>query len=285
LYGRGAKLGRMSEPPAESSSPCHYFVDEAGDGTLFNKRKQIVIGREGCSKSFILGVLEVAEPKQLHDKLNQLRADILADPYLAKVPSLQPKRRKTAVAFHAKDDCAEVRREVFKLLMQHEMRFFAVVRDKATIAHRVHEHNKKNPTYRYHPNQLYDRCVSRLFKERLHKEESYVIQFSQRGNRSRTEALQTAIEQARGNLRLSWGIEANSPIEIMAAKPADAGGLQAVDYMLWALQRLFERGEERYWEFVAEKASLIHDVDDTRVNSYGMYYTKKNPLKKESLKR
>jgi len=25
---------------------CHYFVDEAGDGTLFNRRKQTVVGRE-----------------------------------------------------------------------------------------------------------------------------------------------------------------------------------------------------------------------------------------------
>lgn len=275
----------MSDPIPQQPCTCHYFVDEAGDGTLFNKRKQVVVGREGCSRYFILGVLEVAEPKALHDALQTLRKELQADPYLAKVPSLQPERNKTAFAFHAKDDCAEVRREVYKLLMRHEMRFFAVVREKATIVTRVQEHNKKHPAYRYHPNQLYDRSVSRLFKERLHKEESYVIQFSRRGNRARTEALQTAIEQARHNLRASWGIEASSPIEIMAAKPADAGGLQAVDYMLWALQRLYERGEERYWEFVAAKASLVHDVDDTRVNGYGVYYTKKIPLRKESLKK
>jgi hypothetical protein len=275
----------MTHPSSETSPTCHYFVDEAGDGTLFNKRKQVVVGREGCSSYFILGVLEVAQPKSLHDSLERLRADLLADPYLAKVPSLQPERNKTVVAFHAKDDCAEVRREVYKLLMQHEMRFFAVVRRKVTIVTKVQEHNKKHPHYRYHPNQLYDRCVSRLFKERLHKEESYVIQFSRRGNRARTEALKTAIEQARNNLRASWGIEATSPIEIMAAKPAEAGGLQAVDYMLWALQRLYERDEERYWEYVAAKASLVHDVDDTRANEYGVYYTKKNPLTKESLKK
>ena len=274
----------MNSPAAEPTGACHYFVDEAGDGTLFNKKKQVVVGQEGCSSHFILGVLQVDQPKVLHDALETLRAQLQADPYLTKVPSLQPERGKTALAFHAKDDCAEVRREVYKLLMQLELRFFAVVRDKATIVDKVREHNKTTPTYRYHPNQLYDRCVSRLFKERLHKEESYVIQFSRRGNRARTEALQNAIEHARNNLRASWGIEATSPIEIMAAKPADAGGLQAVDYMLWALQRLYERGEERYWEFIAAKASLVHDVDDTRVNGYGVYYTKKNPLTKDGLK-
>lgn len=275
----------MADATPSPPRTCHYFVDEAGDGTLFNKKKQIVVGQEGCSAAFILGVLEVADPNTLNDALEELRATLLADPYLAKIPSLQPAQKKTALAFHAKDDCPEVRREVYRLLMQHEVRFFAVVRDKAVIAAKVREHNKSTPTYRYHPNQLYDRCVSRLFKERLHKEESYLIQFSRRGNRARTEALQKAVEHARNNLRATWGIEATSPIEIMAAKPADAGGLQAVDYFLWALQRLYERGEERYWEFVAAKASLVHDVDDTRVNDYGVYYTKSNPLKKESLKK
>lgn len=274
----------MSDREPQLPSVCHYFVDEAGDGTLFNKRKQVVVGREGCSKYFALGALEVEDPKTLHDSLEALRAELTVDPYLSKVPSMQPERKKTALAFHAKDDCAEVRREVYKLLMQHEVKFYAVVREKQTIVDKVLEHNKKTPSYRYHPNQLYDRCVSRLFKERLHKEESYVIQFSKRGNRARTEALQSAIEQSRSNLRKSWGIEATSPIEIMAAKPADAGGLQAVDYFLWAMQRLYERGEERYWDFVASKVSLVHDVDDTRENGYGVYYTKKNPLEKEKIK-
>ncbi len=48
--------------------------------------------------------------------------------------------------------------------------------------------------------------------------------------------------------------------------------------LLWALQRLYERGEDRYWEYVSEKVSLVHDVDDTRNNEYGEYYTKRNPL-------
>lgn len=275
----------MEDTSLDRSRICHYFVDEAGDGMLFNKRKQTVVGLAGCSRYFILGAIEVFDPKALHIALESLRAELLADPYLSKIPSMQPERRKTAVAFHAKDDCAEVRREVYKLLIDQDIRFFAVVRDKATIAAKVQAHNIKKPTYRYHPNQLYDRCVSRLFKERLHKEASYSIQFSRRGNRARTLALQTAIEQARHNLRLSWGIAATSPIEIMSAKPADAGGLQAVDYLLWALQRLYERAEDRYWDYVSAKASLVHDVDDTRANDFGVYYTKKNPLKLASLKK
>ena len=62
----------------------------------------------------------------------------------------------------------------------------------------------------------------------------------------------------------------------MAAR--QAAGLQAADYFLWALQRLYERGEGRYWEYVWPSVSLVRDVDDTRRNDYGEYYSQKNPL-------
>jgi hypothetical protein len=57
-----------------------------------------------------------------------------------------------------------------------------------------------------------------------------------------------------------------------------AAGLQAVDYFLWALQRLYERAEDRYWQYVWPSVRLVHDVDDTRRKEYGEYYTQRNPL-------
>lgn len=78
-------------------------------------------------------MLEVADPHTLTSALNSLRAALLADPYFRGVPSMQPASRKTALAFHAKDDVAEVRREVCGLLMQHRMKFFAVLRDKQRV--------------------------------------------------------------------------------------------------------------------------------------------------------
>jgi hypothetical protein len=255
-----------------------YFVDEAGDPTLFNRRKQIVVGQEGCSTFFILGLLDVKSPDGLGRDLTELRQRVLADPYFKGMPSMQLNRKKTAVAFHAKDDIAEVRRDVFAVLMQHDMHFFAVVRDKRRIVQLVREHNLKQPKYRYHPNQLYDRCVSRLFKERLHKEDEYRIVFAKRGTADRTAALLKALENARNNMRKSWGIEGKAPIEVVASVPTIDPSLQAADYFLWALQRLFEKKEGRYWEFVWPKVSLVHDIDDVRRNKYGEYYSQRNPL-------
>ena len=60
--------------------------------------------------------------------------------------------------------------------------------------------------------------------------------------------------------------------------------LQAVDYRLWALQRLYERGEDRYVQLLWPSFGVVHDLDDTRSNRYGVYYTKGKPLSAAAVK-
>ena len=40
----------------------YYFVDEAGDPMLFNRKKQVIVGIEGSSAYFILGKVDVDNP-------------------------------------------------------------------------------------------------------------------------------------------------------------------------------------------------------------------------------
>jgi len=267
-----------SKPEPKSDQKRFCFVDEAGDPVLFNRRKKVIVGEEGCSTFFLVALLDVTDPDRLGRALEQRRQELLADPYFKGVPSMQPDQRKTALAFHAKDDIPEVRREVFNLLVSHDLRFFAVVRDKRRIVHLVQQHNLKQPQYRYHPNQLYDRCISRLFRDRLHADNAYRIVFARRGTSDRTAALRKALENARNNLRLKWGIQGLAPIEVVPSVPRQDPCLQAVDYFVWALQRLFERREERYWQFIWPKVSLVYDIDDLQKNEYGEYYSQRRPL-------
>ena len=64
----------------------------------------------------------------------------------------------------------------------------------------------------------------------------------------------------------------------MPATPERCPGLQVADYYLWALQRLYERREERYVALLWSSFSLVHDLDDTREAQYGVYYSKRRPL-------
>ena len=49
---------------------CHYFVDEAGDSTLFNKKGEVLLGTQGCSRYFMLGLLQVGNPETLAEEMN-----------------------------------------------------------------------------------------------------------------------------------------------------------------------------------------------------------------------
>jgi hypothetical protein len=250
----------------------HYFVDEAGDPTLFGARGKVLVGSEGCSRFFILGLADVEDPPALVADLTRLRARLIADLYFKDVPSMQPKQRKTALLFHAKDDLPEVRREVFALLQRHAIRFSAIVRDKLAILAYVRRRNDADPAYRYRPNELYDFMVRRLFRERLHKHSAYRVCFAKRGQADRTEALTQSLDVARRRFIKTQGASVEVAIEVVPAS------LQAVDYFLWAVQRTFEKHEDRFLRLLWPQCSLVVDADDIREKAYGRYYTQQRPL-------
>jgi len=272
----------MSSDNNSPTTPArrHYFVDEAGDPVLFDSRGRALPGTEGCSRHFILGVLDVADPVALASDLVQLRLQLLQDPYFKDVPSMQPERRKTALAFHAKDDLPEVRREVFRLLLTHDVQFFAVVRNKASVLEYVRQRNQHGDAYRYQPNELYDKLVARLFKDRLHLSPESDVCFAERGKSDRTAALAKALTVAQHRFATQWQRQHETTVTARQSSPPKDVALQAVDYFLWALQRYFERHESRYIELLWPKVGLVHAVDETATAPYGVYYTKKKPLPK-----
>ena len=274
-----------TEPTIEASIR-HYFVDEAGDPTLFSRRgRHALIGKPGCSRFFILGVADIPPESEVIQELTTLRDNFLSDPYFQGVPSMQSRARKTALAFHAKDDLPEVRRDVFSVIRKHpELKFHAVVKDKKAVLRYVQERNEVNKDYRYHPNELYDYLIRRLFKNMLHKDDQYQIIFAKRWTSTRTEALRKALQDARDRFSSQWGVKTDSTIEVIEKSLIQSVGLQATDYFLWALQRYYEKKEERFLTYIWPSVSLIQDIDDRRRNVYGEYYSQSNPLTLNALK-
>jgi hypothetical protein len=148
----------------------------------------------------------------------------------------------------------------------------------------VRARNERDAAYRYKPDELYDHAARRLFKERLHKHDGYSIRFAIRGNSHRTTAFQAALESARERFARERGITVASKLDVKACRPTNEPALQAVDYFLWALQRTFEKREDRYLQLLWPQCSLIVDVDDTRAAEYGAYYTRQKPLTAAALK-
>jgi hypothetical protein len=277
-------MSTTSEGEVESQEPHPYFVDEAGDGVIFDSKGQVLVGTGKVQDYFTVGMVECWRLESLAEDLAALRAQLLADPYFKGVPSMQPGAKKTALFFHAKDDLPEVRREVFKVLESHDFSFYAVVRTMSAVARRVKERNERDPTYRYRPTELYDSAVRRLFDKKLHTQPAFDVIFASRG-KARTQALREHLVKAQAKSRKAAGTYPDALIQVRAMPARQHAGLQVADYCLWALQRLFSKGEDRFLSLIWPKVGLIVDADDTSEKPYGTYHTRKRaPLDAQKIK-
>ena len=196
---------------------------------------------------------------------------------------MQTDAGKTALLFHAKDDVPEVRREVFRLLQQAEVEVYVAFRRKRVLAAELKAHFEATGQ-KFGADRVYDELVTSIFTNRLHLAAHTHIVFARRGKADRNVALAGAIELAKAKFERKWRKGVDHPTAISSSTPSETVCLQAVDYYLWALQRLLERGEDRYFAYLAPAFRLVVDRDDTRRQGYGEYYTaSSNPLTPERM--
>lgn len=250
----------MKKPVKET---CYFFVDEAGDPIFYNKYGVNIVGQEGCSVVLILGFIRTTNPESLRKAVLALRDEISKDKYLEKIPSLV----KTLRAFHAKDDCPEVREKFYKLIIGLDFKAeFIVARKREDIF--IKRHKKSE-------NKFYDDLFSKLFENKLHVNEKTIIYYAVRGNKDRQIPIDEAINNAKENFEKKWKVRVDSEIMIQPQSPMGEVCLQIIDYMNWAIQRAFSKGEDRYYKFVEEKVSYLVDIYDTKKYPKN-YYTRKN---------
>ncbi|HRZ35333.1 MAG TPA: DUF3800 domain-containing protein [Candidatus Paceibacterota bacterium] len=233
-----------ADPEPSSSEVQHLFVDEAGTPTLFHESGKPIADTYGCSRFFILGKLEVENPAALATALTELRQKMLADPIFAGTESFKPERKKTALAFHAKDDLPEVRAPVFGLLrgFGSQLRFYAVVCDKLKLTAMEMARRAKEPGYRFNENSVYDALMRELFGKFHRLADRYEVNVARRGTSTRNEAIKVALAHAEQDFERKFGFRRSEPDawKITVLRPKEAPCLQAVDYFLWALQRFYE---------------------------------------------
>lgn len=271
-------------------SSVDYFVDEAGDTTLFGRHGMVLVGTEVVSRFFMVARLEVPDVEALEADIASLRAELLSDPLLNSVPSMQVATGKTALFFHAKDDVPEVRHAVFKLLMRHDLRISVVVKDKQALLAEVRKRETINPKYRYRADghDIYDDLISRLFNRFGEFGVTRKVTFAVRGNKARTEALKTVLDQIDAGFSNDFGFMPHGPTTVQSSYPSRTAGLQACDYLLWALQRFYERNEERYLHAMWPKFVHVFDLDapvpKTRGKPAhaGVEFNEKHPLSLKS---
>lgn len=256
----------------------HRFLDEAGDTTFFGKGKIPIVGSDGVSKSFILGMLKIKEPlNEVREKIIALHNQIANDPYFAEIPSIQKKKALMGYYLHAKDDIPEVRKMAFELINSIDCSFEAVVGRKIyPLYEKKHNGNEA---------EFYADLLSHLLKNKLNKYEELVLNISHRSkcttHHNLEKGLTKAIEISKKN-----NPDKNNGCKVVfnVQQPTREPLLNISDYFCWAIQRVFEKGETRYYDFISEKVSTIIDLYDSEkwANNQN-YYGRKRKLTKENL--
>ncbi len=274
-------VGSMIKKGDTGIKANHRFLDEAGDTSFYGNGRKAIIGSPGVSSSFILGMVKFKEPlEEARRKVSQLQIQVASDPYF-QVKSVQKKKRGSGYYFHATDDLPEVRKLFFDLIKSMQCTFEAVVGRKAIERYETAHKGKEK--------YFYADLLSHLLKNKLQQNEKIILNVADLGGSTKHHNLQLALEKAKERLAKSkarkdsnqnitrHSIVANVSFNVLY--PTQEPLLNVADYFCWSVQRVFERGETRYYDYMCEQISLVMDIYDTEnYKDWKNYYGPKNPL-------
>jgi len=245
----------MKEGTKQPLYKYHRFIDEAGDTTFYNKRKKVILGQDGVSNHFIIGMLTLSEPlEELRKSVQALQSRIAADPYY-QVPSVLKKIGNKGYFLHAKDDIPEIRGEMFKFIKGIDCSFSAVVLKKKAEGF--------NGRYDNNARYLYADVLSHLLENQMNVQaERLVLNIADRGTSTKNKNLERALLQATERFKLT---NPDLPVKVRVAfqvsTPLRDPLLNIADYLCWAVQRSIERGENRYREFMKDKITEVIQIE------------------------
>jgi len=251
----------------------HYFLDEAGDSTFYGKGKTPILGEEGVSSCFILGLLKLNEPLDvIRKKVVDLQNQIAADPYYEKVSSILKKKAAHGYYLHAKDDVPEVRKAAYELMRGMNCSFEAVVARKIYYLYE-HKHNGNEA-------EFYADLLSHLLKNRLWKYDRLILNIAERKRCTALNNLRKGLDKAVAHSKSRFPERVNNyKVLFNVQKPTVEPLLNVADYLCWSIQRVFEKGETRYYDYVSNKISVIWDIYDFAGTINGRnYYSKTRRL-------
>lgn len=253
----------------------HRFLDESGDTTFYGKGKTVVVGNEGVSKSFIIGMVKFkTQLEPIREKIVQLQNEISNDDYFSDIPSILKKKSKGGYFFHAKDDLPEVREKFFRLIKSVNCSFEAIVgRKMPELYEKKHEGRES---------LFYADLLSHLLKNKLLHHEKIVLNIASRGKSTKNANLNTALQMAHERfMKSNPEKEIQTKVVFNVLDQTSEPLLNIADYFCWSIQNVFEKGNLRYYNYLQEKISRVIDLYD--IESYGKkdwpnYYGPDNPL-------
>lgn len=257
----------MNRKPATYT--YHRFLDESGDMTFFDKNGKNSVGADGVSTVFMIGMVHIkSDLEKVRNDITRLTQQVVEDPYFAGIPSIQKRVGKGGFFFHAKDDIPEVRKIMYDYLRNELMFSLEVIVARKIESTFTWQHQKNEALF-------YSDVLGHLLKSKLGQSGKLVLNIAERDKTTSNANLQTALDGAeeryRNNPRNTRPLQKNVVFNVQ--KPTGEPLLAVVDYALWAVQRVFTRGEMRYYDVLRDKIPPIIDIyDRDKYKDWGNYY-------------
>lgn len=263
----------------KASQPQEYsrFIDEAGDMTFFKKGKIPAIpGENGVSQVFMLGMVKIKQPLEEAQKIiTDFCLEIEASSYFNSIPSVAKRIKSGGYYPHASKDPAELRYKFLELLASGKLNFTAqIIVGRKDTTRFVNKHNRKEQ-------EFYADLLSHLLKDKANYDK-LVLTIAERGNSTRTSNLEAALIKAYERNKTRGGKDYRAKVEFNVQQYGTEPILAIIDYVLWTVQRIFEKGETRHYDLLKNDIRQIFDVYNLEKagteNGWKNYYSPTNPL-------
>ena len=251
----------------------HRFLDEAGDTTFFGKGKTLIIGTEGVSLAFYLGMVKFnSELDPIRKQVTELQQSVVVDPYLNCIPSIKKKIDRGGYYFHATDDPPEVRERFLKFIKSLDCSVEVMVARKIPSLFAKKHNNQES--------EFYADVLSHILKNKLRMGQKVILNIAERGMSTRNSNLELALHKATERFRKTQSDSSiDSEVVFNVQNHRTEPLLNVADYLCWVVQRVFERGEMRFCNFVKEKIKVVIDLyDSSKYLKSQNYYKVGNPL-------
>jgi hypothetical protein len=255
----------------------HRFLDEMGDSTFYGKGRKLILGQEGVSLSFGLGIVRIDRPlEKVREEVMALQRQVESDPLLNTIPSVQKRSTSGGFFFHACKDSPEVRAVLLRYIRELPCEAEVVLARKIPALFERQHHSREE--------EFYGDLLAHLVKNRLKPPGTLVLNVAERGSSTREKVLTEALQLAKERAAKKWGEENVCTRAVFNVQnPRTEPLLTVSDYLCWAVQRVFEKGETRHYNYLAQKIRLVVDLyDRAKYDGNRNYYDKKNPLTAEN---
>ncbi|MGB6221467.1 hypothetical protein [Haloferula sp.] len=244
-----------------------------GDTTFYGRGKELILGREGVSATFGIGIVKFGRPlHEIRSEIVALQQQVECDTLLNTIPSVAKRVQRDGFFFHACKDSDDVRSIFLHYLRELDCEAEFVIARK-NPSRFTRKHNGKD-------DEFYADILSHLIKRRLKRPQRMILNIAERGSSTRARILDQALEKAVGRASKRWeSDELKGEVVFNVQTPSREPLLAVPDYLGWAIQRVFERGQTRYYDYLQDRIRLVVDLyDASRYQGSRNYYDRRNPL-------